>query len=126
MTTTTLKRTPSTRATAKPKTSARSRSKGNAMTRVSFVMDDVVKSNADALFSRLGMDMPTAVTIFIHQTLRHNGLPFEVKADKEEAVSSDPYFNNPKNLAFLYQAVADYEAGRNFTEHELIELEDDE
>jgi antitoxin component of RelBE/YafQ-DinJ toxin-antitoxin module len=66
------------------------------------------------------MDLSTAFTIFIHQTLRHNGLPFEVRED------ADPYFYHPKNLAFLRKAIADYEAGRNFTEHELIEVEDDE
>ena len=65
------------------------------MTRVSFPMSDAVKRDADALFSRLGLDMPKAINIFIHQALRHNGLPFEVKADK---VDSNPCFNHPKNI----------------------------
>jgi len=89
------------------------------MTQVSLQIDDVVKQNAEELFSRLGMNLSTAFNIFIHQTLRHNGLPFEVKADP------DPFYH-PKNIAFLERAFADYEAGRNFTEHELIEVEDEE
>ena len=50
----------------------------------------------------------------------------EVYLSQQVTASSDPYFYHPKNIAFLEQAFADYEAGRNFTEHELIELEDDE
>ena len=84
------------------------------MAQVNFRIDDEIKANADALFVRLGMNMSTAITVFIHQALRHNGLPFEVKADP---------FYDPKNLAHLRKAVADYEAGRNFAEHELIEAE---
>jgi len=84
------------------------------MTQVIFDMDDAVKKDADALFSNLGMNMSTAFNIFIRQTLRHNGIPFEVRVD------SDPFYHH-KNLTHLHKAAADYEAGRNFTEHELIE-----
>ena len=83
------------------------------MAQVNFRIDDEVKANADALFVRLGMNMSTAITIFLRQALQHNGLPFEVK--------SDPFYS-PENLAHLRKVFADYEAGRNFTEHELIEV----
>ena len=88
------------------------------MTQVIIDIDDTVKKDADALFSNLGMNMSTAFNIFIRQTLRHNGIPFDVRMD------SDPFYH-PNNLAHLYKAAADYEAGRNFTEHELIEVEED-
>ena len=83
------------------------------MAQVNFRIDDEVKENADALFTRLGMNMSTAVTIFIHQALQQNGLPFEVK--------DDPFYS-PENQAYLRKAFEDYKAGRNFTEHELIEV----
>ena len=81
------------------------------MAQVNIRIDDEVKANADALFVRLGMNMSTAITIFIHQALQHNGLPFEVKVDP---------FYDPKNLAHLRKAVADYKDGYNFVEHDLI------
>lgn len=44
-------------------------------------IDGDVKRKSAAIFSDLGMDMTTAVNIFLRQTIRHNGLPFEVKLD---------------------------------------------
>lgn len=44
-------------------------------------IDDEVKKKAVQIFSDLGMDMSTAVNIFLRQTILHNGLPFELKLD---------------------------------------------
>ena len=82
------------------------------MAQVNFRIDDDVKTEAEALFARLGMNLSTAVNIFIHQALYHRGLPFTVK--------DDPFYS-PANMAHLRRVAADYEAGRNFSEHELIE-----
>lgn len=88
------------------------------MAQVNFRIDDKVKEDADALFARLGMNMSTAVSIFIRQALYHRGLPFEIK--------DDPFYS-PRNLAHLQETSDDYASGRNFSNHELIEVgEDDE
>lgn len=42
-------------------------------------IDSDVKQKAAAIFNELGMDMTTAVNIFLRQTIRSNGLPFELK-----------------------------------------------
>lgn len=44
-------------------------------------IDDEVKRKAAEIFADLGIDMTTAVNLFLRQTIRHNGLPFEVKLD---------------------------------------------
>lgn len=44
-------------------------------------MDKDVKEQAQRIFAQLGMDMTTAVNVFLRQTIRHNGLPFELKLD---------------------------------------------
>ncbi|MFI3202616.1 MAG: type II toxin-antitoxin system RelB/DinJ family antitoxin [Eubacteriales bacterium] len=44
-------------------------------------VEDEVKRKAVAIFSDLGIDMTTAVNMFLRQTIRHNGLPFDVKLD---------------------------------------------
>lgn len=41
-------------------------------------VDDSLKKDADALFSDLGLDTPTAIRIFLKQAIKRNGLPFDV------------------------------------------------
>ncbi len=43
--------------------------------------DENIKSECEDLFESLGLNMSTAINIFLRQSLRVNGLPFEVKAD---------------------------------------------
>lgn len=42
-------------------------------------VDDSLKEQAIALFDRLGLDLPTAVRIFLKKSVMENGIPFEVK-----------------------------------------------
>jgi DNA-damage-inducible protein J len=83
------------------------------MAQVNFRIDDDVKTDAEALFARLGMNMSTAVNIFIHQALFHRGLPFAIK--------EVPYYA-PENMAHLREVSADYDANRNFAKHDLVEV----
>lgn len=41
-------------------------------------MDTELKAQADALFAELGMNISTAFNIFVRQSLREGGLPFDV------------------------------------------------
>ena len=51
-----------------------------AITTTNFTvrMDREVKHEADQLFSELGMSLSTAFNIFIRQSLRVQGMPFEI------------------------------------------------
>ena len=40
--------------------------------------DKKIKQQAQAIFSELGMDMSTAVNVFLRQAIKHNGFPFEL------------------------------------------------
>ena len=42
-------------------------------------IDETVKAQATSLFNDLGMDMSSAVNIFLRQCLLHGGLPFMVE-----------------------------------------------
>ena len=46
-------------------------------------MDSDVKEKADALFSELGMDLSTAFNLFVRESLRVGGIPFELTPNKE-------------------------------------------
>jgi DNA-damage-inducible protein J len=42
-------------------------------------VDDKIKNAADALYSGLGLDISTAVRMFLYASLQAGGLPFEVR-----------------------------------------------
>ncbi|WP_170242093.1 type II toxin-antitoxin system RelB/DinJ family antitoxin [Streptococcus suis] len=45
-------------------------------------IETTVKEDANALFARLGLDMSSAVNIFLRQCVLHGGLPFSVELPK--------------------------------------------
>lgn len=49
------------------------------ITTISVCMDSDLKAQADTLFEELGMDLATAIHIFIRQSLREGGIPFAIK-----------------------------------------------
>lgn len=51
-------------------------------TNISIRMDSELKAQADALFSELGMNLTTAFNIFVRQSLRKGGIPFEISLDQ--------------------------------------------
>ena len=53
-----------------------------ATTHVSIRMDSDLKAQADALFAELGMNLSTAFNIFVRQSLRDGGIPFEIRTDR--------------------------------------------
>ena len=49
---------------------------------MSIRLDSEVKEQAQQVFSNLGMDMTTAITIFLRQAIQYQGLPFDVRLDE--------------------------------------------
>lgn len=52
--------------------------------------DSELKKQAESLFSDLGMNMTTALNIFLRQAVRENRIPFEITRDPyslEKAIS---------------------------------------
>lgn len=59
-------------------------------TNISIRMDADLKAQADALFSELGMNLSTAFNIFVRQSLREGGIPFDIsigQPNKETAAA---------------------------------------
>ena len=52
-----------------------------AKTTANISIDYETKLKAQKLFSELGMDLSTAVTIFFRQAIRERSIPFEITAD---------------------------------------------
>ena len=49
---------------------------------MSIRLDSEVKEQAQQVFSNLGMDMTTAINIFLRQAIQYQGLPFDVRLDE--------------------------------------------
>lgn len=52
-------------------------------TDITICMESDVKEKADALFSELGMDLNTAFILFVRESLRVGGFPFELRPNKK-------------------------------------------
>ena len=50
-------------------------------TNLNIRTDAEVKIAAEHIFEQLGLNMSTAINIFLRQAIRQGGLPFEVKLD---------------------------------------------
>ena len=94
-------------------------------TSMNIRMDADVKRQAQELFSEFGLDMTTAINVFLRQAIRERSLPFRVSLtpQKSRIVDDDVFFSGA-NLARLEHSLAQARAGK-VTEHELIEVPDD-
>ncbi len=61
------------------------------MAQVNFRMDDDIKTRAEALFEELGLNLSTAINMFVRQSLREGGIPFDITT--QNSVTYDEYFN---------------------------------
>ena len=80
------------------------------MTTLNIRIEENIKNKANKTLSSLGLDMSTAVKIFLNQVITENGLPFiptnknhvllRAKWDKEitEALKSGKSYKNAKEL----------------------------
>lgn len=51
---------------------------------INIRMDPELKAQADALFGELGMSLSTAFNIFVRQSLREGGIPFEISLNQHQ------------------------------------------
>ncbi len=83
------------------------------MAQISLRIDDEVKKDAERVCADIGMSMSTAINIYLKKVGRERRIPFELAADP---------FYSPENTAVLDRRISDMRAGRNTSEHELIEV----
>lgn len=48
-------------------------------------LDPEIKQKAQALFAELGLDLSTAINIYLHQAVLENGIPFLITRDVPNA-----------------------------------------
>ena len=58
-------------------------------TTMTIRMDKDVKTQAQQIFGELGMDMTTAINVFLRQSIRHNGFPFDVRINTPSKLTQE-------------------------------------
>jgi DNA-damage-inducible protein J len=48
---------------------------------INIRVDNEIKVKAQDVFAALGLDMTTAINIFLHQAIRQQGIPFPLSAE---------------------------------------------
>lgn len=51
-------------------------------TNLNIRTDKDIKDQADEIFDELGLNMTTAINMFLRATIREHGIPFELKLDE--------------------------------------------
>ena len=77
-------------------------------TSMSIRLDREVKEQAQQVFSNLGMDMTTAINIFLRQAIQYQGLPFDVRLDENRRlleVLTD--LDQNRNMSQSFESVSD-------------------
>lgn len=84
------------------------------MAQVSFRIDDKIKKDAEQVCDDIGISMSAAITIYLKRLGKERRIPFDLVAD--------PFYSS-KNIEVLDRRIADIKAGKNVSEHELIEVQ---
>ena len=50
---------------------------------INIMVDKKVKEKSTEILNEIGLSMSSAITIYLKQIIKNNGLPFELKADKK-------------------------------------------
>jgi len=88
------------------------------MAQINVRIDDNLKNSAEILFDDLGLNISTAIIMFIKQAVRQGKIPFEV------TTKTDPFWNEC-NQAHLKKVITDFESGKGvFIEKTMEELEE--
>lgn len=83
------------------------------MANVQVKVDDHLRDTAQAVAASMGLDLASAVRIFLTQMVRENGLPFKP--------GGDPFYSE-QNLAALEKSIGQLGVGQTVTKT-LAELE---
>ena len=71
-----------------------------ATTNINVRVDSALKQEAEALFADLGLNMSSAINMFLRSAINHNGIPFEIKRltpNAETRAALDEYEEMKKN-----------------------------
>lgn len=90
------------------------------MANLNIRIDDNLKKQAQELFKDIGLDMTTAITMFLQQAVTDNCIPFEVRRYNAETIEA---LERGKELRENPELLKNYKLYNNFQEflNEVLE-----
>lgn len=70
-----------------------------ALSSVNIRIDEEIKKQAETLFDELGLNMTTAINVFIRQAVRERRIPFEMTANVPS--KAHPVFGSGKGKVWI-------------------------
>ena len=67
------------------------------MATINFRVDESVKMQAAKVFEELGLDVTTALNIFLRAAIYYNGIPFEIRKQNPETLAAIQEIEKMKN-----------------------------
>jgi DNA-damage-inducible protein J len=76
-------------------------------TNLNIRVDEEVKRKAEAIFNELGLNMSTAMNIFLRYSVRYGGIPFDLRIQmpNEETKAAMDDVNNNRNMSKTFDTV---------------------
>jgi len=78
-------------------------------TNLNIRVDDELKRQAETIFAELGLNMSTAINIFLRYSVRYGGIPFELRIEKPnaETLAAIDDVNSNRNMSKTFDNVSD-------------------
>ena len=76
-------------------------------TNLNIRIDEDLKRKAEAVFSELGLNLSTAMNIFLRYSVRYGGIPFDLRIENPnaETLSAIDDVNNNRNMSKTFDSV---------------------
>lgn len=78
-----------------------------ATTNLNVRIDSILKKQSEEIFNELGLTMTAALTVFLRQTVRSRGIPFEMRLNipNEETLTAIQDVNQGRNMSRPFHSV---------------------
>lgn len=78
-------------------------------TNINVRVDSEVKQKAEAIFNELGLNMSTAMNMFLRYSIRYGGIPFDLRLDlpNEETQAAINDVDKNRNMSKTFDSVED-------------------
>ena len=84
-----------------------------AMTNLTIQIDDELIEKAESLFQDLGLDMSSAINLFVRNTIEKGRFPIDIP--NYDDILDDEYFKNPANIMALEKSIKQFKKGKIVT-----------
>jgi len=76
-------------------------------TNVNIRVDEELKRKAEVIYTELGLNMSTAVNMFLRYSVRYGGIPFDLRIERPNAETTAAIddVNNNRNMSKSFDSV---------------------